>query len=173
MTDHKDVLKEHVAQQGLEKGPTKGQAWFPSGERRHVEGHLPHSVEGMELRPSNGLQARGKGNSNEFPKNALGVRPERTEHEQHEVRTSGTKFPHQGKRARETKAESLSPEKWSKKFLGQESNLTDKTVLENGKHIPKVGEKDGKQESCPGLTNNLVKKKGKKLKVKKKTQCHL
>ena len=45
-------------------------------------------------------------------------------------------------------------------FLGQESNLTDKTVLENGKHIPKVGEKDGKQESWPDQQFGKEKRKG-------------
>ena len=55
-------------------------------------------------------------------------------------------------------------------WIGKQSDRQ-KTVVENGKHIPKVGEKDGKQESWPD--QQFGKEKGKELEVKKKTQCHL
>ena len=54
--------------------------------------------------------------------------------------------------------------------MGKQSDRQ-KTVGENGKDIPKVGKKDGNKESWPD--QQLVRKKGKELKVKKRTQCRL
>ena len=44
-------------------------------------------------------------------------------------------------------------------WIGKQSDRQ-KTVVENGKHIPKVGEKDGKQESWPDQQFGKEKREG-------------
>ena len=87
-----------------------------------------------------------------FQMTPIGFRPDRTKHEQHEVGTSGTKSPHQGKkqRARNTKrAKFVSRDmEQNKNWIGKQSDRQ-KTVIENGKHIPKLGVKDGNKRVLP------------------------